>query len=200
MAVKQSDAGARRTRRRLLPTLWFIALVSTGIIVGFAGTGGTYAAWNSSATVSGATITTGSTTIVVGKGANPTFASSYALGPVSNAIGPGDTAASSFTVKNTGTTPVTLSATITLSTQANDLTNALSAGVVAVPTEASCSSASGTANTPLASPAPIDITHVAAGATQSLCLLLTLPATAPNAAQGQTAPFTLTLTGTQAAS
>ncbi|MFC4243321.1 hypothetical protein ACFOYW_08040 [Gryllotalpicola reticulitermitis] len=188
-------------RYRALSALGVAAVVAVGLIVGFAGTGGSYAAWNSGAKVNGTTISTGSTTIAVSNAAQTTPASTLALGALTSNMGPGDVVASAFVVSNTGTTPVTLAANLAASGTPTALTNALHAAVVSVSSAGACTtSLSSSATGALAGYSAASLGHVASGATQNLCLLVVLPATAPSSAQGLSAPFTLTVTGTQASS
>jgi len=191
--------------RLLLSALGFAAVVSVGLIIGFAATGGTYAAWNSSAPVNAVTIKTGSTTIQVGATPTGTFAARLDLGQLAGNMAPGDTLAAGFTVKNTGVTPVVLGATATTTasgTASVTLAAALRVNVVALAAGATCSTSSGSGTTALSSYAPTNLASLnAAGSTsnttKNFCLLLSLPAGASNGAQGGTVPLTLNLTGTQ---
>jgi len=203
MAGKHSETGAPRRRRIALSALGVLALMCAGVIVGFAGTGGTYAAWNSSATVKGATLTTGSTVIQVGKTSNGTFAASLDLSTLTSNMEPGDTVAAGFTMKNTGTTGVTVGANVTATPAGNastSLAGALRVAVVALTGSATCSSSWGTPNASLTSYSASNLAQLATNTTRNFCLLLTLPTGAPSAAQGGSVPFTVNLTGLQVAS
>ncbi|GAA4174826.1 hypothetical protein [Gryllotalpicola koreensis] len=199
MAGKHSDVGARRPRRFALSALGVLALVSAGLVVGFAGTGGTYAAWNSTARVTGATVTTGSTAIQVSTTAGG-FAASATLGTPTSALGPGATTATPFVVKNTGTTPVALSATVASGSSAA-LTSALRVAVTAASAPNCTSALAPSAVSPLTSYSTgTSLPRLQPGSTQSLCLVLTVPLNDASSATAQTVPLTVNLTGTQASS
>jgi hypothetical protein len=197
MAGKHRSAGAWRPRRAALSALGTLALVSVGVIVGFAGTGGTYAAWKSAATVSGATIKTGSASLQVSDG-TAAFADSFDLGALTGVVGPGVGVAKSFVVKNTGTTKLALVGTVSVPAGAPSLASALDIAILD-PGSAGCSTSLATqATTPLASYSP-PLPTLDANATQTLCLVLAVPMTDTSSAQGQAAQFTVNISGTQVA-
>jgi predicted ribosomally synthesized peptide with SipW-like signal peptide len=199
MAHPRRRHSARRPRRLALSAFGVLALVSAGLIVGFAGTGGTYAAWSSSVNVPGASISTGSTAVAVGTTASGSFGSRAELGALTGHLGPGATAVAPFAVKNTGTTPVALGASVAPG-GSSALESALRVAVVAVGGGAQCTSAlSAKAVSPLATYTAAGLPQLASGAVQNLCLVLTIPAGDASSAEGQSAPFTVNVTGTQAA-
>ena len=200
MAPAHRIAGARRPRHLALTALGLLALVSVGLIVGFAGTGGTYAAWNSSAKLPGASISTGSTAIKVSNTPSGSFGSTVSLGTLAGHVGPGAAVVAAFAVKNTGTTPVALGASVAPGAP-SALESALRVAVVAVSGASQCTSAlSSKAVTPLASYSASGLPHLASTGIQNLCLVLTVPATDTSSAQGASASFTVNVTGTQVAS
>jgi len=176
-----------------------LALVSAGLIVGFAGTGGTYAAWNTSAKLPGASISTGSTAIEVSNTPSGTFGSTVSLGTLVGRVGPGAAVVAPFAVKNTGTTPVALGASVALA-PSSTLKSALLVAVVAVSSAAQCTPAlSSEAVTPLRSYSASALPNLASTAVQNLCLVLTVPATDTSSAQDATASFTVNVTAPQVA-
>lgn len=154
-----------------------IAVLAIAVSLGLVGTGGTYAYLNSSAPVaSSSTISAGTATLTVGSE------------PLTwSALAPGDSVTGTFTIKNTGDVPLTLSAAIAaVATKAgasatNPLTISVASG--ACPSSGIPSgSLSGT---------------VATGSTVQACIVVTLPASAPSTAQSTNVAVTATITGVQ---
>jgi hypothetical protein len=196
----RSTTRAGRARRIALSALGAVALASAGLAVGFAGTGGTYAAWNSSITANSATIASGSSAIQLGMTANGAFADTLDLSGPSGTLGPGVTVVSPFAVKNTGTTSVALGATITPGSAAS-LEGALRVAVVAVNSSTGCTTGlASRATSPLASYSATGLPQLAVHTTQMLCLVLTVPTNDSSSAGGQTAPFTVNISGNQVTS
>ncbi|WP_010203884.1 TasA family protein [Salinibacterium sp. PAMC 21357] len=152
-----------------------LAISLIAVSLGLIGTGGTYAFLNSSAQVTpGLTLTAGTAALSVG---------SQSLS-WSN-LAPGSAVTGTFTITNTGDVPLTLSATVaatmTPAAAANPFTITVANGVCpasGVP--------SGTLNSTLA-----------AGATTSACLTVTLPTNALPNAQSVSAGITATISGVQ---
>ncbi|HWU57409.1 MAG TPA: hypothetical protein VN045_01730 [Microbacteriaceae bacterium] len=194
--------GARSHRpiavRRPLRSAMFVAFVSciVAVVVALSATAGSYALWNGTATVSGATITAGSSAITINGGAT----ASLAFG----ALGPGESAVTPLTIVNTGSTPVSLAVTGTsIGTDAASLAVApsLTATLTQVTDPTRCVTGltggqTGALTGFATTAAPVSL---AKNASAILCLQLTLATTAPSAVQGQSAAFTMALTGTQVA-
>jgi spore coat-associated protein N len=184
-----------------------IVVAATGVV------GGTYATWTSSASQA-QSISSGTVTIALGA----TGAATNRLNIAASAIAPGDTIRRSVDLTNTGT--LALSA-VTLTTTASpsslldtDATNGLQMTIQACSvawTESGTSPAfgytcSGTTSTPVASRAVIgsnlalgSLNALAAGGTDHLQVVLTLPTLADNTFQGKTSTITYQFTGTQRA-
>ena len=175
------------SRRRLgfqnfkLPTirgmLVSTALVSLGAVLGISSAGGSFASWISSDNVSAGTITSGTLAITVNG------STAYALsGTAWSSLLPGDVASQQVTVKNTGTTAATLTASTSSPSGAIDVRvqSGACAGTIA-------GSSSTAAPTSLAGP-------LAGGASMTVCIQVSLTSTA---VQGQSAPFTMTFTADQ---
>lgn len=184
-----------------------VVVAATGLV------GGTYATWTSAASQAQA-ISSGTVTIALGA----TGAATNRLNISASAIAPGDTIRRSVDLTNTGT--LALSA-LTLTTTASpssvldtDATNGLQMTVQECSvawTESGSSPAfgytcSGTTTTPVASRAVIgssltlgSLNALAAGGTDHLQVVLTLPSTADNSFQGKTSTVTYQFTGTQRA-
>lgn len=158
--------------------------------------GGTFALWSATAPVTAATITSGTTGLTVNGQAAATL-----IGLDATKLGPGSAVATSMTLANTGTTPLSVAASngvVTADTKG--LAAELTVRLVALP-PASCSpSASGGVVGRIAgfSSAAAPVT-LAAGATATVCLVVALDADAPAAAQGGATSFRLTFTGAQVA-
>ncbi|WP_341952913.1 TasA family protein [Salinibacterium sp. TMP30] len=151
------------------------AVLAIAVSLGLVGTGGTYAYLNSSATVTpGSTVSAGTAALTVGAEAlNWT------------ALAPGKSSTGTFTITNTGDVPLVLSATI-----AATMTPAATANPFTITVANGACPASGVPTGTLNS-------TLAAGATSSACLVVTLPANAPANAQSASAAITATISGVQ---
>jgi hypothetical protein len=156
---------------------------------------GTHAYWNPNITVLGATIKSGSIDLKV-NGLDGTVAfSTLAL----TGMTPGTTAAGVLTVSNTGLSPLKYTATSTASNTANGLAAAL---VVKVTGDASAPAKTCTGATLAGTGTSLNGSVVstgrrlAAGASETLCVQVTLPSTAPSSLQGATTVATLTFSAT----
>jgi len=166
---------------------------SAGIVLAVSATGGTYAYLNSAAATGGAVLQSGNAALAV-----------TALSLPTPALYPGRTTRGSATVTNTGTIPLKLRvAGLTFSSATSAFSSALviGAGLPATGTTvADCANAfpstwSGTRAAP--APAPLNTT-LAAGASVVLCVSVTLPTNAPDAARSNTdAAFVVTVDGSQ---
>lgn len=170
-----------------------VGAASAGIVLAVSATGGTYAYLNSAAAAGGAVLQSGTAALSVSTLSLPT-----------PALYPGRTARGSATVTNTGTVALKLRVSgLTFSSAASAFSSALVVGA-GLPstgsTAADCANVfpstwSGTRAAP--APAPLNTT-LAAGATVVLCVSVTLPAGAPDAARSNTdAAFVVTVDGSQ---
>lgn len=176
--------------------------------LGLAGGLGTQAYWNDAATVSGATITSGSLDLLVdGVQGNP---STYAWSSLAMTnMAPGESKAGTVTLSNAGTTPFTVSATATAS---GNLDPHVTARVVLAgsattdstyPRQETCTGGTQTFNDTLGNTGKTVVSStatMAAGTTLVVCVSLTLATNAPNSMQGKSYTPVFTLTATQAAS
>lgn len=171
-----------------------LAVVSAALLVGVVATGGTYALWNSSVKISGATVKAGAATLVISR---PLTMSSTLLYPGLSTYGV-------FVVTNSGDVPLQLNLQSLTGITSNPLTQNLTVSVAvassAGATVADCLAISSypwsrVATAPTAGSLG---TTLNVGASATLCVSTSLAANAPAAAQGQSAPtFTLTVGGTQ---
>ncbi|WP_187977771.1 SipW-dependent-type signal peptide-containing protein [Mycetocola sp. JXN-3] len=184
------------------------ALLAGGLVLGVGGTL-TLAAWTDQEVVQ-ATFTAG-TFDLVGSADGTTFSSHLAgspapltFAPVSTAMLPGQTVYSAFSVK---TAPGSTSALVTPTAAGTNNTGLgayLTYQLVRVTARTSCTAAgisSGTvvvaAGSPLTTGGTEQLAVSGAGAqTVNYCFAITLPTTAPNAAQGMTLNATWTFAGT----
>ncbi|MBT2503581.1 M73 family metallopeptidase [Curtobacterium sp. ISL-83] len=188
MRTPRSTARHRAVRR----VRWFWPTVLT-LVVAVAttllGTSGTYALWNGSASTSGSTVRSGTAAIAVG----PLSAMN------TSALGPGTSATGTFTVRNTGTIPLTMRVTTTATTASNPaVLGELTLRLSVVASAADCTASSGGASGRLASFDTGSSSYtLPAGAGGTGCAVLTLDTDAPQSVAGAVANFTLTVTGTQ---
>ena len=203
-------AAPRRTRaprsdRRSRP--WTPAVVALVGALGLVGGLGTQAYWNDAATVSGATVTSGSLDLqVAGQ-------DSYTWTALSiSDLAPGESTAESLTISNAGTTPFTVS----IASEVSASTEAMRTAVVATvrsggaastvsatyPREEECAgtitygpAALPVASTPVFGPSGT----IDPGGSLTFCVLLALDAAADNATQSQTYAPSFQVTATQVA-
>lgn len=159
-------------------TLGFVkamAVLAIAVSVGLVGTGGTYAFLNSSVTATpGSTISAGTAALTVGnQSLNWT------------ALAPGNSVTGTFTITNTGDVPLVLSAAIAATATGSSTTNPFTISVA----NSACP-ASGVPTGTLSS-------TLAAGASTSACLVVTLPADAPSNSQSTNVAITATISGVQ---
>jgi len=151
------------------------AVLAIAVTIGLAGTGGTYAYLNSSATATpGSTISAGTSALTVG---------SQSLNW--SALTPGKSVTGTFSITNTGDVPLVLSATVAATMTPSALADPFTISVV----NGACPASgvpSGSLNNTLA-----------AGASTSACLVVTLPMNAPASAQSASAAITATISGVQ---
>ena len=182
------------------------ARVRAGLALGAVlavGVTGTYASWTDSVPVSGVSITTGALDLKVnGADSLPSYTALTLASMV-----PGNSTAAVLTVKNAGTIPLTYFATSTASgtlgpalivkVTTDSATATTSSGAVCSGTALSGSGTSFGANLVGSSTAPRSL---AVGASETLCIQATLPATADNSLQGQSTSVTLGFSAVQVVS
>lgn len=177
----------------------------TAIAVGGAGTLGW---WNDTATATGATLGAGNLDLTVGGAqGNPAAYSWTAL--AASGLAPGESVAAQVSMANAGTTPFTLTATGTgtgtllpyATVAVTDGGSASNSGS-AYPRTGSCTGGTATwSGTLTTGSTAVTLTSaaVAAAATRTLCVVVSLPGTTANAAQGTSGTVAFTLTATQVA-
>jgi len=167
--ARHRDAPQSAPLRRLLGTAFAIAAATT---VTAALSGGTYAFWSDSAAVAAGTVQSGSIGL--------TTASSFSPASWSNLV-VGESARQPFTVTNTGTVPVALSATATAGSS------------FAIRVAAGTCPTSDLTGTPATTSATA-LGALAAGATRTLCLQVTAAA---GATSNTSSAFLVTVSGVQ---
>jgi predicted ribosomally synthesized peptide with SipW-like signal peptide len=200
--TKQPSQAATPVRRERGPFSLFgrLTTITTAIIALCAAailtSGGTFALWNSTASVSAGTITSGTLGISVNDGSTSPI--TFTQMP----LAPGTAGIAAVKVTNTGSIPLDLHV---LSTTVGSTTNALAPqlrlGVATVTASASCTGAAvpdpTTALASFSTPASPGLATLAAGVSTYLCFELKLDSAAPQSVQGGTATFTITLEGNQ---
>lgn len=183
---------ARRHRWLLTASLVLVA----GVLVSLLGTGGTYALWNASAATKGGTVKSGTATLTV----SPLSAMN------APAIGPGSSTVGSFTVRNSGSVPLSIrvmtTATKVSYASATDtvVLGAQTLKLASVATTSACRAGLGGASGPLASfDTGSGYYTLPVGASGIACVEVVLGADAPQSVAGAVTDFTLTVTGTQVA-
>lgn len=174
------------------------ALLASGMVLGL-GAVGTLAAWTDESTAT-ATFSAGSLDLKLGSLPEGPFTDSVALTTLDMAaMYPGASKAGMLSLSNSGTVPL---AYTLAGTAGGDLGSALTVSIFAGGTatnDASTGTCSGTllgsAELPLAGTLISAARTLPAASTESLCLLVKLPATAPNTLQGTTTTATFTFTG-----
>ncbi|KQW43037.1 hypothetical protein ASC77_22345 [Nocardioides sp. Root1257] len=164
------------------------------------GATGTFAYWTDSATVSGTTLTAGTIDLKTNGSDNVTGYTTLNL----SAMVPGNSTAAVLTIANSGTAPLKYTASGTATNaDGKDLRSAL---VVKVTGDATTSGTTPTVTCPGTAIAGSGTSLngallptgrlVAAGASEKVCVQVTLPAAAATALQGATTSVVLTFTGT----
>ena len=198
--MSTEQATTTTTRPTLLHRMFSIASMAKAVAalilaIGLATTaaGGTYALWNSSATVVASTpIKSGTAALTLASG----------LAMPNTQLYPGITVYGSAVFKNDGDIPLTLRvASLSAPTASNAFSSALAMSVGRAASAADCSAGSITNAVTVAFgsslAAPIGAA-VAPAQTGVVCVAATLPSTAPNGGQGLSASnFALTIDGAQ---
>lgn len=174
------------------------ALLAAGMVLGL-GAVGTLAAWTDESTAT-ATFSAGTLDLKLGTLPEGPFTDTVALTTLDMAaMYPGASKAGMISVSNSGTVPLayTLAGAAT-----GDLGTALTVSVYeggAATNEANTGTCSGTllgsADLPLVGALISSARTLPAASAENLCLLVKLPATAPNTLQGTTSTATFTFTG-----
>jgi predicted ribosomally synthesized peptide with SipW-like signal peptide len=190
---------AGRRRRSRLASVRLRAALGLGVLLSL-GVAGTHAYWTDQVSVVGATFSTGTIDLKVNNlDAAVDFSTINLAGMV-----PGNTTAGVLTVKNAGSAALKYIAT---STATNADGKGLGAALVvkvtadaattgAAPAKTCAGSALAGTGTSLSSSVVSTGRLLAPGATETLCVQVTLPATAPSALQAATTTATLTFSGT----
>jgi predicted ribosomally synthesized peptide with SipW-like signal peptide len=181
------------------------ALLSIGTVLGL-GAVGTLAAWTDEATAT-ANFSAGTLDLTLATAPGGTPADSIAVTSLNmTAMYPGVSRAATIEVSNTGTVPLTY---LVASTAANgpggsggDLGGALTVSIYTGGTATNDGSTGtcngtlvGTANIPLTGPLLPTARPLAPAGTETLCLVVALPATAPSDLQGTSTAVTFSFTG-----
>lgn len=194
--TKTTSGRARHRAPQRRRWIWLtVATLVVAVVVALVGVGGTYALWNGSAATAASTVKSGTAGISVsGLSAMNT--------PV---LAPGTGVTGTFTVKNTGSVPLT----VRVSTTATRVASATSASDATVLGEqtlrlTSVSSASacrtglaGTSGRLAAFDTGAGYLTLPVGATGVSCVEVDLDTDAPQSVAGAVTNFTLTVTGTQ---
>lgn len=183
---------APRRPRWIWPTV--TALV-VAVVTALLGTGGTYALWNGTASTTASTVRSGTATIATG----PLSAMNTAV------LGPGTGTTGTFTVRNTGSVPLSMRVATT-ATKVSYATNAtttavldeltLRLSVVGAPADCRAGLAGASGRLAAFDTGSSSFT-LAAGASAVGCVETVLDADAPQTVAGAVTDFTLTVTGTQ---
>lgn len=161
---------------------------------------GTLAYWTDSVTVTGATFSAGTMDLKVNNLDNAVDFSTISLANMA----PGNTSAGVLTVRNAGTVPLTYTTTgAVTNADGKGLGTALVAKITGdaattgtAPTKTCAGAALAGTGTSLSGGVINTARPLAPGASETVCVQVTLPANAPSALQGATTNLTLTFNGT----
>jgi predicted ribosomally synthesized peptide with SipW-like signal peptide len=205
-AVLPGSPKSARKRSRVPTILKTAAVIGAGVVVGVAGSAGTYAAWNDKVTIPAGTISTGSTLLRVASGDHRSTPSSWTssanLGAPIATMSVGSKTATLYTVGSKGTTPEHVTLASISHTATNDLFNQLRVRVKEVSSQTDCTTAltGGTENLLSSFPANVTLFDLdaagGANAARLVCVVFELP-TGSTGVDGQTADFTMNLAGKQ---
>jgi hypothetical protein len=176
----------RRNRRFLITAGAFAVAIALGISAG----GSSLALWNATKPIGAVSLMTGSTGITVNGVTNYTVA-----GLTTTQLLPGLSAVSPqlLTIVNTGTTPLSVAVGTPVYTDPTSLLAQNSNLIVGLFQSTTCAQTVDGSGTALMT-APVVL---AAGASFTACLQMTLNTNAPSTVQGLSATFTIPLVGTQ---
>ncbi|PYY63358.1 MULTISPECIES: TasA family protein [unclassified Curtobacterium] len=189
MTATPRTTGRHRAARRHR-WVWPVALALV-VAVGTAllGTGGTYALWNGTASTAATTVRSATATVSV----SSTTAMNTAV------LGPGTSTTGTFTVRNTGSVPLSVRVTTTASkSSVAAATGELTLHLAMVSSAAKCAPGlTGTSGRLATFDTGTGSLTLPAGVSGIACLEMGLDADAPQTVAGATTDFTLTVTGTQ---
>ncbi|QQD75507.1 hypothetical protein I8920_11800 [Curtobacterium sp. YC1] len=187
-ATPRTTGRHRATRRHRW--VWPVAL-GLVVAVGTAllGTGGTYALWNGTASTAATSVRSATATITVG-----TLSSMN-----TTVLGPGTSTRGTFTVRNTGSIPLSMRVATTSATSSSTAAlGELTLRLATVSSAADCAAGLAGASGRLATfDTGSSSFTLPAGASGVGCVEVVLDADAPQSVAGATTDFTLTVTGTQ---
>ena len=163
------------------------SIFAVAIFMGLTATGGTYALWNTTASIPGGTVTTGSAELKINNLASYTVP---ALAPAKLYPGRSIVSAAPMNFSNTGTTKLLFTPTSTVVTVDPSFSGWVD--IALTPATATTCSPSSSGSTPVSASVTI-----AAGAAVSMCLEVRLKATAPASVQGRTVTFSVAVNATQ---
>ncbi|BDZ49351.1 hypothetical protein GCM10025867_15920 [Frondihabitans sucicola] len=176
--------------------IWIAAGILVALVVaGSAGIGGTYALWNGKASTNASTVTSGTAAVQVS-----------ALSTMNaSSLAPGTGVTGTFSVKNSGTIPLsmrvsTTATSVAYATSATDATvlGELTLRLSVVASAADCKTGLGGASGRVAAfDTGAGYYTLPVGASGVGCVELDLDADAPQSVAGAVTNFTLTVTGTQ---
>lgn len=191
-APRHSRTARSRVARSPVSTMLLVAAtVTAAVLLAVAVSGGTYAYLNSSATSTGGTITSGTATLGV-----------TALTLPTTALQPGTAVAGTAVVTNSGTAKLVVRVAGITPPTSTAFSTALEVKVAAVSSTAACTTTttpqwSGTFAAAPVGDLPLTLDK---GTSGILCVIVSVPLTAPNSANGNTpATFTLLIDGRQPA-
>jgi hypothetical protein len=183
---------ARRQRRPLRALLASAGLLVLVVAIALLSAGGSYAAWNTSTTANGSSVSSGSTSLTIND------STSYTIPNLSlTALGPGQSVFVPMTLKNTGTT--NLNATVSKTTIVSETQNLSTELAIVLTATSNCAaSASTVTGTPL-----VNFTTTAtpftlqAQASLSICLEIKMDVDASQNVAGGSATFNMAVTALQ---
>jgi predicted ribosomally synthesized peptide with SipW-like signal peptide len=195
-----SSSTASRRRHRAPSRnrwVWVTALaLAVAVVASVLGAGGTYALWNASASTKGAAVHSGTATLAVSP-----------LPPMyQTVLGPGSSTTGTFTVRNTGTVPLSMRVAVTATkvSYANTTDDVVLGNqrlvLAAVGSSSECHRGMSGASGPLATfDTGSGYYTLPAGASAMACIEVALATDAPQSVSGAVTDFTLTVSGTQVA-
>jgi hypothetical protein len=183
---------ARPARRSPLRAAWLtIGLLTAVLVASLAATGGSYALWNGTASAQPASVTSGTSGLVVTQ--------QSALD--ATRLLPGQATIGTFTAKNTGTVPLDVAVSTRGTSSNSAFLGELSVRLGPVASAAACVSGATTwSGRPGQLTTSSGFVRIQPGASAIVCSEVALDQDAPQTVQGSTAQLTFALTGTQVAS
>ncbi|WP_440696966.1 TasA family protein [Clavibacter nebraskensis] len=183
---------ARPARRSPLRAAWLtIGLLTAVLVASLAATGGSYALWNGTASAQPASVTSGTSGLVVTQ--------QSALD--ATRLLPGQATIGTFTAKNAGTVPLDVAVSTRGTSSNSAFLGELSVRLGPVASAAACVSGATTwSGRPGQLTTSSGFVRIQPGASAIVCSEVALDQDAPQTVQGSTAQLTFALTGTQVAS